>query len=149
MNFVVRQQQKLQRRPTTYFVASQVMTKPRIRPERVKRLREKEGLSQSALGRLIDAKPQTVQQIEAGIIHRPRCLLQLARKLRTKPEWLMGEGRDDDPPVVADDGAIDADALAMVMDEVRAFYGESMPDTRTEAEHITRLYRRLMERRRA
>lgn len=123
----------------------------RIVPERVTRLREKHGWSQSELARRIGAKSQTIQQIEAGDVARPRSILALARELGTTAEWLYGEGPEDAPPEAYNDDGLDVEALTKVMEEVRAFYGETFPDidARTEAEHVTRLYRRLLDRRRS
>lgn len=60
---------------------------------RLRYAREEAGLSQSALARLLGLRPQTVQAIEAGLVGRPRALLDLARVLGVRSEWLLwGEG---------------------------------------------------------
>jgi len=60
---------------------------------RLRYAREQAGLSQSALAREARLRPQTIQAIEAGLVARPRALLDLARILSVRSEWLLwGEG---------------------------------------------------------
>lgn len=60
---------------------------------RLRYAREQAGLSQSALARALCLRPQTIQAIEAGLVARPRALLDLARVLAVRSEWLLwGEG---------------------------------------------------------
>ena len=55
---------------------------------RVASLRARVGLSQSELARRIGVSPQSIQQLEAGHIRRPRYLLRLAKLLDVSAEWL-------------------------------------------------------------
>jgi phage repressor protein C with HTH and peptisase S24 domain len=57
--------------------------------ERVVKRRQQLGLSQSALARRLNVKPQSIQQLEAGQVARPRYLLELARALEVDAEWLV------------------------------------------------------------
>ena len=57
--------------------------------KRVQDLREGLDLSQSELARRCGEKPQTLQKLEAGIVQRPRYILDLARVLRTTTDWLL------------------------------------------------------------
>lgn len=62
---------------------------------RVRRLREKLGLSQSELAARIGTgvKQQSLDQIERGLVSRPRFLPELAQALGTSVQWLLtGEG---------------------------------------------------------
>lgn len=56
---------------------------------RLRYAREARRLSQSQLARSLGLRPQTVQAIEAGLVERPRALLDLARALEVRPEWLL------------------------------------------------------------
>jgi phage repressor protein C with HTH and peptisase S24 domain len=51
--------------------------------------REEMGLSQAGLARRIGVKPQSIQQLEAGQVEHPHYLLELARALGERPEWLL------------------------------------------------------------
>ena len=55
---------------------------------RLRYAREARSLSQSSLARAVKLRPQTVQAIEAGLVQHPRALLDLARVLEVRPEWL-------------------------------------------------------------
>lgn len=57
--------------------------------ERVARRRQQLGLSQSALARRLNVKPQSIQQLENGQVARPRYMLELARALGVDAEWLV------------------------------------------------------------
>ena len=61
--------------------------------KRLRYAREQANLSQSALARSVGVKPQAIQSIEAGRVHRPRALLEIADVLGVSPMWLSsGEG---------------------------------------------------------
>jgi len=80
-----------------------------ILADRVKELREGLGLSQSELAERASMTQQGVQAIEKGKVDRPTKLRELARALRARPEYLMGEV-DADPTYSTDDPAApDAD----------------------------------------
>lgn len=112
-----------------------------ITARRAKARRTQLGLSQAEVARLCEIKQQSYNQLEAGVIRRPRYLLQLARALETTPEWLSGEGSDDAPGEAAPDG-LDVEVLTDAISTVRKFYGDQRLDPRTEAEHVIRLYQR-------
>lgn len=61
--------------------------------KRLRYARERIGLSQSELARRASVRPQTVQFIEGGRVRRPGSLVELAKALSVRPEWLLlGEG---------------------------------------------------------
>ena len=76
---------------------------PSTLAERIVWLRERAGLSQSALARRLGISPQSIQQLEAGHVRRPRYVLALARLFNVTPDWLeegsgaAGEGRALEP----------------------------------------------------
>lgn len=74
-----------------------------VRPERIIARREAMGLSQAKLGELSGASQASIQRIEAGETRSPRNLLDLARALRTTPEYLTGGSEDPQ-----DDGVSEA-----------------------------------------
>ena len=64
--------------------------------ERVRRLRQSRGLTQSALGKLVGMSQQTVHTIEQGDSQRPRRLPELAQALGTSVDYLAyGTGPRD------------------------------------------------------
>lgn len=65
--------------------------------ERFVERREAAGLSQSALARMVGIGQSSVNRIEAGETRAPRNLRELARAMKTSPEYLLGE--TDDPSV--------------------------------------------------
>lgn len=58
---------------------------------RVRELREKLGISQSALGKAIGVSQQTVNNWEIGRTDKTSSIVELARALCTSPEWLQTE----------------------------------------------------------
>ncbi|NQU60400.1 MAG: helix-turn-helix transcriptional regulator [Rhodospirillales bacterium] len=58
--------------------------------KRVKERREALNLSQSELARRVGEKPQTIQKLEAGIVRRPRYIIELAKALSVSVDWLTG-----------------------------------------------------------
>lgn len=86
--------------------------------ERVRRARERLGLSQSALARAAKLRPQTVHAIEAGLILRPRALTDLACALSVRSEWLLWgeppirlEGVSETAPAYDPRGPLSPEAL--------------------------------------
>ncbi len=77
---------------------------------RVAWLRSRSGMSQSELARRIHISPQSVQQLEAGRIKRPRYLLRLARLFDVSAQWLEDGGGT--PPGQADDQVPGGEPLA-------------------------------------
>ena len=65
---------------------------------RARQRRRDLGLSQSEVARRIGVKPQSVQQLEAGKIAKPRYILDLANVLQVSPDWLS-HGRSGKPPI--------------------------------------------------
>lgn len=57
--------------------------------ERVTRRRTKLGLSQGEVAKAVGMKQQGVQNIEAGIVARPRAMMELAAILETTEKWLL------------------------------------------------------------
>ena len=57
--------------------------------QRVVRRRELLGLSQNALAEAVGMKQQGIDNIEHGLVSRPRLLRELARALRTTEHWLL------------------------------------------------------------
>ncbi len=57
--------------------------------QRIKQKREEMNISQDQLAKLAGMKQQSLQAIEAGVTKRPRYLVELARALNCKPEWLL------------------------------------------------------------
>ena len=56
---------------------------------RIKRLREKAGVSQEALAKDCGTSQQAIQQLEDGKVSRPRYLIELAAALDTSAEYLL------------------------------------------------------------
>lgn len=80
---------------------------------RVRHLREKLGLSQAELALRMGAgvKQQSVDQVERGLVSRPRFLPELATALGTSVQWLLtGEGEATPAPLKA---AMDVDVLLL------------------------------------
>ena len=71
-------------------------------------LRRRAGLSQSALARRLGISPQSIQQLEAGQVRRPRYVLTLARLFQVSPDWLE-EGAGS-PPGPAGEGQVELPA---------------------------------------
>ena len=65
---------------------------------RARQRRRDLGLSQSEVARRIGVKPQSIQQLEAGKIAKPRYILDLASVLQVSPDWLS-HGRSGKPPI--------------------------------------------------
>lgn len=59
--------------------------------EKVRRLRERRGMSQAELGQAIGMTQQGVQSLEAGESRRPRKLRELARFLDVSEDWLLDD----------------------------------------------------------
>ncbi|AGJ86739.1 TPA: helix-turn-helix transcriptional regulator [Raoultella ornithinolytica] len=57
--------------------------------QRLKKKREEMNLSQDQLAKLAGMRQQSIQAIESGSTKRPRFLVELARVLKCKPEWLL------------------------------------------------------------
>ncbi len=81
--------------------------------KRLRYAREQAGLSQSALARRVGIKPQAIQFIEAGQVHRPRNIVEIAAALGVAPEWLLlGKRRMDVLQVQEASGRYDAAGLS-------------------------------------
>lgn len=59
--------------------------------EKVRRLRERRGMSQAALAQAIGMTQQGVQSLEGGESRRPRKLRELARFLDVSEDWLLDD----------------------------------------------------------
>ncbi len=55
------------------------------------------GISQADIARAIGVSPQAVSKIVRGETHQPQRLYQIARTLKTTPEYLLGETDDPSP----------------------------------------------------
>ena len=61
--------------------------------EAVKEAREAKGLSQPGLAKLLDVSPQSIQQLEAGIVQRPRYMMELSEVLGLDLREYVKSGR--------------------------------------------------------
>lgn len=68
--------------------------------ETVRKLRERKGLSQAELGKMVGASQQNIAQLESNEVKQPRYLPALAKALDLSIEKLysMAEGGDDNQP---------------------------------------------------
>lgn len=57
--------------------------------ERVKTRRIELNLTQSELAEMVGLKQQSIQQIESGLIKRPRFIVEIAKVLHCDPTWLI------------------------------------------------------------
>lgn len=68
---------------------------------RIRQRREDLGLTQADLAREVGMKQQGIQNIEAGIVRRPRLLMEIAEALHTTEKWLLRgdtEHKQSQPP---------------------------------------------------
>lgn len=69
--------------------------------ERLKEARNAQGLTQKALGELIGVSQAAIQKIETGKAGQTTKLIDIARALKVRPEWLgsgLGAMKDDGQP---------------------------------------------------
>lgn len=79
--------------------------------ERLKEARNARGLTQKALGELIGVSQAAIQKIETGKAVQTTKLVDIARALKVRPEWLgsgLGAMTDDTIPPESEWGRIDA-----------------------------------------
>ncbi|MBS7782418.1 MULTISPECIES: helix-turn-helix domain-containing protein [Providencia] len=57
--------------------------------ERIKIRRVQLDLTQSELAEMVGLKQQSIQQIESGLIKRPRFIVEIATALQCDPSWLI------------------------------------------------------------
>lgn len=57
--------------------------------DRVLETRKRMGLTQVELAKRVGASQQAIQQLEDGIVKRPRYIVELAGALRVTPDWLL------------------------------------------------------------
>ncbi|HCR4428822.1 helix-turn-helix domain-containing protein [Morganella morganii] len=57
--------------------------------ERVKARRVELNLTQSKLASMAGLKQQSIQQIESGLVKRPRFIIEIAKALKCDPNWLI------------------------------------------------------------
>lgn len=81
--------------------------------ERLKEARNAQGLSQKALGELVGVSQAAIQKIETGKASQTTKLIDIARILKVRPEWLgTGDGAmkiaDDALPPEKEWGTVDA-----------------------------------------
>ncbi|MBE8596826.1 helix-turn-helix domain-containing protein [Xenorhabdus sp. BG5] len=57
--------------------------------ERMKARRSEMNMTQSELAAIVGIRQQAIQQIESGLIKRPRFILEIAYALRCDPSWLI------------------------------------------------------------
>ncbi len=57
--------------------------------ERIKAKRSEMNMTQSELATIVGIRQQAIQQIESGLIKRPRFILEIANALRCDPSWLI------------------------------------------------------------
>lgn len=94
--------------------------------KRVAAKRKARGLSQPALAEAVGMSQQGINNLEQGVVQRPRGLIELAAALRTTPEWLLyGEGIEtvaiDNPQeqLAAALRDLDADQVAVALQFLR------------------------------
>lgn len=81
--------------------------------ERLKEARSAQGLTQKALGELVGVSQAAIQKIETGKAEQTTKLVDIARALKVRPEWL-GSGlgtmkvNDDTLPPESEWGTVDA-----------------------------------------
>lgn len=73
--------------------------------QRLKYARERKGLSQEELAKLAGTTQQNIQNIEAGVVERPRKIGAIAKALGESPAWLQFGTEAIDK--------LDADAIAL------------------------------------
>lgn len=79
--------------------------------ERLKEARNARGLTQKALGELIGVSQAAIQKIETGKAVQTTKLVDIARALKVRPEWLgsgLGAMTDDTIPPESEWGRVDA-----------------------------------------
>ncbi|EBG9723262.1 helix-turn-helix transcriptional regulator [Salmonella enterica] len=79
--------------------------------ERLKEARNARGLTQKALGELIGISQAAIQKIETGKAVQTTKLVDIARALKVRPEWLgsgLGAMTDDTIPPESEWGRVDA-----------------------------------------
>lgn len=79
--------------------------------ERLKEARNARGLTQKALGELIGVSQAAIQKIETGKAVQTTKLVDIARALKVRPEWLgsgLGAMTDDTVPPESEWGKVDA-----------------------------------------
>lgn len=79
--------------------------------ERLKEARNAQGLTQKALGELIGVSQAAIQKIETGKAVQTTKLVDIARALKVRPEWLgsgLGAMTDDTVPPESEWGKVDA-----------------------------------------
>ncbi|MHB1950024.1 MAG: helix-turn-helix transcriptional regulator [Acidiferrobacteraceae bacterium] len=119
-----------------------------ILAERLRYAREQAGLSQSELARRAGLRPQTVQAIEAGAVRRPRALMELARLLRVRSEWLVWEEGPMMEPAVSELPAdYVADPEARLSTEAVSLARDWMTLPRQEREAIQEVVQTLRSKR--
>ncbi|MGJ0627935.1 helix-turn-helix domain-containing protein [Xenorhabdus bovienii] len=57
--------------------------------ERIKVRRSEMNMTQSELAAIVGIRQQAIQQIESGLIKRPRFILEIANALSCDPVWLI------------------------------------------------------------
>ncbi|SOB76152.1 Phage repressor protein C, contains Cro/C1-type HTH and peptisase s24 domains [Marinobacter sp. LV10R510-11A] len=95
--------------------------------DRVLRCRKQLGLTQQELAKKTGVKQQSIQQLEDGLVKRPRYILELAEALGVAARWLLtGKGHELDIFKMVD---------AMQAKEIRDVGQESLSDS-----EVVRLY---------
>ncbi|EKT66901.1 helix-turn-helix domain-containing protein [Providencia alcalifaciens] len=62
--------------------------------ERVKSRRVELNLTQSELADMVGLKQQSIQQIESGLIKKPRFIIEIASALKCEPSWLISGSKN-------------------------------------------------------
>lgn len=79
---------------------------------RLRKAREAKDWSQSDLARAVGVRPQTIQQIEAGDIKKPRSILEIAKALGVDAEYLASGRGNNVAPVNSRQVTVKADVQA-------------------------------------
>ncbi|MHB1528462.1 MAG: helix-turn-helix transcriptional regulator [Acidiferrobacteraceae bacterium] len=112
--------------------------------ERMRYARERADLSQSALARQVGLRPQTVQAIEAGAVRRPRALMELARILGVRSEWLLwDEGAMHEPAVQESPSDYHSGGVAHLSEEAVTLARDWMALSRAERDALKEVIRAL------
>lgn len=129
---VLNQQGNLIRNGTRFLVMNELK-------DRVLKRRKQLGLTQKELAKRVGVKQQSIQQLEDGVVKRPRYLLELSSALECDAHWLStGKGSADfnlsDRPYIPGSGS--PNSPAKVPTEFLALLSKASPRSHKQLMHI-------------